>query len=153
MFAPYHYLTSEIHQAAQCFGLWANGHLASFVATIHLVSSMCRDIKRGHRAVTLPDWQGLGLNMVLGDTLGAAYKAVGKRMRVYPAHPSFVRTFQRSSVWRQTHIAGTYDHAQPRRVLASGEVIRANGQRPNATFEFCGPAMPLKEAQALLATG
>lgn len=134
MFAPYHYLTAQVHAGAKMFGLWANGRLASLAALLWVPVSHGKDagtvIIQVSRLVTLPDWQGLGLAMVLVDALGAEHTLAGKRLRTYPAHPSLISAFTRSKHWRQTKEAGFRQQA--------GKQLKVGG-RPCATFEYCGP--------------
>ena len=146
MFAPFHYLTGELNKCAQCFGLWANGSLASFVGIIHKPHPIAKNIKGISRAVTLPDWQGLGLIFHLMDTVAAAYKAKGFRMRMYPAHPQFVRAF-RKEVWRCDKLPGKRT-APPKATSTVG--ANNHNQRPCAVFEFIGPAMSAAEAAELI---
>lgn len=126
-----------MHQAAQCFGLWAEGRLAAFAATIH------RPVSQGttspiwgvQRLVTLPDWQGLGLAMVLVAAVGADYRAGGMRLHTYPAHPALIRSFDRSAAWRlasKPQMRGTNRRTKG----ATGTF----GGRPCAVFEYIGPA-------------
>lgn len=136
MFAPFHYLTGELHVGARCFGLWADGRLAAFSGNIPVpVSSGDRkgeSIWRVSRLVTLPDWQGLGLAMVLVDVLGAEYKAAGKRLRTYPAHPALVRSFDKSPRWTMIKAPGGFS------TMNTG--VGNFGGRPCAVFEYQGEA-------------
>lgn len=143
MFAPYHYMSAELHRGARCFGLWANGRLATFSGVVHFPHPTVRDIFRISRTVTLPDWQGIGLAFLLNDTLGSAVKALGRRLRSYPAHPAFVRAHERSPNWRKTKEAGEFS--------AKSSLSGGMGGRPCAVFEYCGEAMPPRDAQRLLA--
>jgi ABC-type lipoprotein export system ATPase subunit len=134
MFAPYHYLSADLHAGAKCYGLWAGETLASFAALLPLPVSSGRrkgeTIARVSRLVTLPDWQGLGLAMVLCDALGADHVAAGKRLRMYPAHPALVRSFDRSKNWALKKAPGQFSS------LSSDGTM---GGRPCAVFEYCGP--------------
>lgn len=144
LFAPFHYLTAGLHKAAKCYGLYADGTLASFGAVLHRPHPSVRDIKGLSRLVTLPDFQGLGLAMILCDRLGSAYRAVGLRFHTYPAHPHLIRVFGRSQCWRLRKKAGVFSMKDFR--SASG----ANaGQRPCAIFEYKGPSMNQDEAERL----
>jgi ABC-type lipoprotein export system ATPase subunit len=143
VFAPYHYMNADMHRAARCFGLWANGRLAAFAGVLHRMHPTVHDIMAVSRLVTLPDWQGLGLAFVLADELGAAFAGVKKRLRTYPAHPSLVRAFERSAKWKQTKEAGTFS--------SKNTGVGRFGGRPCGTFEFCGETMPPRDAQRLLA--
>lgn len=107
------------------------------------------------RVVTLPDWQGLGLAFALIDTVGGAYKAVGKRLNNYPAHPAFIRAHDRSKAWqligrpgfKMSQRGGT---DKGRRNMAENMSGWNAGSRPCATFRYIGPALELEHARQLL---
>jgi len=150
LFAPFHYLTAKMHRAARCYVLHVGGRPAAFAGMLH------RPISRGSgndapiwgcaRLVTLPDWQGLGLAFVLIDSIGAAYKACDKRIRTYPAHVALIRAFDRSSAWRILKRPGKFTPVR------KGGDQQDWGGRPNAVFEYHGPAMSDKTAAAAFVT-
>lgn len=144
MFAKYHYMSADLHPGARCFGLWANGHLAAFAGVLHFPHPKVRDISSVSRLVTLPDWQGLGLAHVLAEQVGSAARGVGRRLRTYPAHPSLIRSFDKSKIWRLEKRPGTFQPATG----ATG-IKGAQSQRPCAVFEYCGAGLPIAEARAL----
>ena len=146
LFAPFHYISASLNKAAQCFGLWVDESLTSFCGILHRPHAVVRDIVGVSRVVTLPDWQGLGLAMALVDTLGAAYAGIGKRLRQYPNHPAFVRSYQRSSVWVSVKEHGDFS---PRR--GDSSTVGGFGGKACAVFEYRGKAMPTEEARRLLA--
>lgn len=147
IFAPYHYLTGELNRAAKCFGLWANGRLASFAAVLHKPHPVAKNIKAVSRVVTLPDWQGLGLAFVLLETLGSAYKSQGFRFCNYPSHPQFVRA-HKATMWKCNKKPGkaTSPYSPKTSTMSKGTAK----QRPCAVFEYIGPAMERNEAKRLI---
>ena len=150
LFAPFHYLTAELHSAALCYVLFIDGYPASFAAILHRPHPTAPNIKGLSRGVTLPDYQGLGLAFVLFDTLGAAHKKIGNRLRLYPAHPSFVRSADRSVNWLLKKKPGVFGKFNANSGGGKSAAFVFGG-RPNAIFEYCGPAMTDKaQAQALI---
>lgn len=119
LFSRYHYLTNELSKVAACYVLLANGHPASFAGLMPRPHPKNPNIIGVSRNVTLPDWQGLGLAFVLCETLGAALKTVGKVLHHYPAHPSFIRSLDKSPNWEMIQEPGniakklTGNHALP----------------------------------------
>lgn len=137
-FAPFHYLTKELHRSARCFALSTGGQMAAFAGMLYRPHPKVRDIMGCSRLVTLPDFQGLGLAMALIDVLGAAYRAIGQRVHTYPAHPALVRTFDRSAVWAL--------HKRPGRFDSKGRGLERFGGRPCAVFEYAG--LPMSDSRA-----
>lgn len=151
LFAPFHYMSADLSTAARCYGLWAGGRLASFAGVLHRPHPKCDDIKGVARLVTLPDWQGLGLAMILVGKLGAAHKGVGMRLRTYPAHPALIHSFDRAKDWKLTQrpMAATSSRSGGKSTLGSD--WNQAGGRYNAVFEYCGPSMPGSEAEKVIA--
>jgi len=145
LFAPYHYLTAELNKVARCFAITVGDSMASFAGILPFPHPTAKNIVRCSRLVTLPDFQGLGLAMALIDELGAAYRAVGKRLRTYPAHPALVRSFDRSPRWVMHKRPGTFQN----RNRSTTRPMEWGG-RPCAVFEYSGPAMDRGAATALL---
>jgi ABC-type lipoprotein export system ATPase subunit len=154
LFAPFHYLTADLHVAARCFALFVNDQIAAFAGMLHRPHPKVRDIIGCSRLVTLPDWQGLGLAMILIEKLGGAYKAIGKRVHTYPAHPSLTRSFDKSSSWKMEKRPGKIFSASGNRLRAlQGESVSgasALGGRPCAVFSYQGFAMDTTSAEGLI---
>ena len=144
-FAPYHYLSADLHRSARCYAAHVNGEPVAFNALLFRPHPKVRDIIGSSRTVCLPDWQGLGLAMAMGDVLGSALKALGYRFHRYPAHPAFIRAHDRSKMWAMVQAPGR---------LNAGQGERGEGQmggRPCAVFRYVGPAMAdVAHARALI---
>lgn len=146
LFSPFHYLTAELNHSAVCFVLFANGQPAAFAGVLHRPHAKAKNIKGLSRLVTLPDWQGLGLALILAEKLGAAYHATGSRFRTYPAHPALIRAFGKWPSWGLTKRGGDFS---ARKGLTS-TAVGTFGGRPCATFEYIGEPMELGEAKRVL---
>lgn len=158
LFAPFHYLTKELHKAAACYVLFVDGEPAAFGGVLHRPHPKVKDIRGLSRLVTLPDWQGLGLAFVLTDKLAAAYKTQGYRFRTYPAHPALIRSFDRSPEWALKIKPGATRNSGRANARNSGRADHGGmsrekwlqGSRSNAVFEWAGDALLAEEAAALL---
>jgi ABC-type ATPase involved in cell division len=159
LFAPFHYLTNELHKAAACFVLFVKDYPASFAGVLHRPHAKIDDIKGVSRLVTLPDYQGLGLAMILADQLGAAYKAQGYRLHTYPAHPSLVRSFDRSPRWAMKKKPGVFSPSlgktsglkNANRTSPEDDTKKWHmGSRPCAVFQYVGPMIERASADKLL---
>jgi len=148
LFAPFHYLTRDLHPGSTCWALFVEGEPAAFAAVNHRPHPKVKGIHGISRGVTLPDWQGLGLMMLLISELGALYRAVGFELRSYPAHPGWVRSHDRSPLWRMDKRPGVYSS---RTDGPNAELGKRFGGRPNAVFTYVGPAADDVEAQRAFA--
>lgn len=146
LFAPFHYLTNELHKAARCFGLFVGNQIAAFAGLLHRPHPKVKDIIGISRLVTLPDWQGLGLAMILCDALGSAYKAINKRLHMYPSHPALIRSFDKSAQWKLEKKPGTYSSRDGSTSTLKG----VSHSRPCAVFSYAGQKMDINQARQLL---
>ena len=152
LFSPFHYLTATLNPAARCYGLFVEGNIAAIAGLIFRPDTgHGRPIWGISRVVTLPDFQGLGLAFVLMDTVASWYKAMLRRVHMYPAHPSFVRAFDRSPKWALRkkpgtyyESAGRYRHDAKRNFTG---IVGTQGGRPCAVFSYEGPAGDEEEAR------
>lgn len=101
MFAPHHYLSSQLLNSAQCFAAYLDGQPVAFTSYAHFMHAKVRNIKMGHRLVVLPDFQGLGIASRLEDWLGQHLADQGFRYRNVVAHPGMIALYQRSPRWRE----------------------------------------------------
>lgn len=151
LFAPFHYLSADLNKSARCYGLFANGTLAAFAGVLPRPHPKVKDIRGVSRLVTLPDWQGLGLAPILADSLGAAYRAAGYRLRTYPAHPALIRSFDKSEKWKMVKEPGVFSPPTGNQKLKRQGIengIGSMGGRPCAVFEYSAAANP--EAKELV---
>lgn len=148
VFAPYHYMSKDLNKAARCFAAFVNGRPVAFTGVMHVPHPDNPKIKGISRTVTLPDWQGLGLSFILNECIGSAYKACGFTFRNYPAHPGFIRSHDRSPAWRLlSKPVSNLKNGKAKGTISSPQT---SGGRPCATFEYCGPSMPMSEAVQFL---
>lgn len=150
LFAPFHYLTPELHRAAACYVLFVEDTPAAFAGVLHRPHAVVGNLKGVSRLVTLPDWQGLGLAFALVDRLGAAYVAQGWELSTYPAHPALIRAFDRSRAWEMRQRPGNPLNASPSGQRFQARVGWKQGARPSAVFRYAGPAMSEQDAACLV---
>jgi GNAT superfamily N-acetyltransferase len=136
-------MSAELNHAAQCYCLFVGESPAVIGAMLYRPSAQSNNVWGLSRIVTLPDYQGLGLAFVLMDTLGAAFAALGQRMRTYPAHPALIHAFDKSEKWALKKQPGFSGNASKQKL--SGAAGFRFGGRPNATFEWVGAPMENRE--------
>jgi len=149
LFAPFHYMSHELHTAAQCYCLFIDDAPAVIGAMLHRPHRLVSDIWGLSRIVTLPDFQGMGLAFVLMDRLAEAFSACGKRFHAYPAHPALINSFKRSPNYKMVHDAG-FRTPNARYIKGTAHkglgVAGKFGGRPCAVFQYVGPKMEDRSA-------
>lgn len=150
MFAPHHYLTSELSPAAFCFVASWRGIPVAFDAWLPFVGALKdrRRARRGHRTVCLPDYQGVGIGNALFTFCASLWKGLGYRAFSCTGHPAEMRTRARSPHWKMTRPPGhtARDTGKHAGTMAKR---RATG-RLTASFEYIGPALDARLAQSIL---
>jgi ABC-type uncharacterized transport system YnjBCD ATPase subunit len=149
-FARFHYMTASLHRAAKCFVLYVDEQPASFLGMLYRPHPRVGNVWGGSRGVTLPDFQGLGLQFALNDIVASAFKTKGLRVRHYPAHPGYIRSFDRSPRWSLAKKPGLRDKSRQTAGSRDGEMTGVFGGRPCAVFEYVGPAASKADADMLL---
>jgi ABC-type ATPase involved in cell division/GNAT superfamily N-acetyltransferase len=154
MFAQHHYLTTNIHEAAQCAVALISQKPVAFTSWLHLPHPRVRNFKREHRTVVLPDYQGCGIGAALSRTIGAICKASGFRFVSTTSHPSFIRHRAASPDWRTTRVPSNVKFPSSSRVSCMAGLARSYSVlRRTASFEYVGAAWPDRDEAALFMRG
>lgn len=147
MFRQHHYLSTEIHQAAQCFvASWKEDPVA-FASFVHFPHPSSRFIKREHRTVCLPDFQGVGIGNALSDTIAGLCRAMGYRYMSITTHPAMIRARARSKNWKMIAKPNAQSKTFPSEIRSGNSGGIAN--RLRASFEYVGPKMDHDKAVEL----
>lgn len=143
VFRRHHYLDSEVNRSAVCFGAFWRDRLVAFNAWLPLVSGTRANTKRGHRTVTLPDYQGVGIGNALSEYCAALWRGLGYGAVSRTSHPSMIAHRSRSPLWRMTVKPSFSARNQGTKTAFNAAASTA---RYSAGFEYVGPALPADEA-------
>lgn len=140
LFRGHHYLSRSLNCTARCFMATWNGTPVGFASYLHLPGKDKR-LKREHRTVVLPDFQGVGIGNALSEWLGGHVRGLGFRFVSTTSHPAMIRHRLKSAKWRRTSKIGHKNgHSgatkSGTRMKASGSATRITG-----SFEYVGPAI------------
>jgi len=145
LFSPHHYLAANLHRDSRCWVAAVNGAPAAFCGVLQQPHPIAKHLRRVHRVVVLPDFQGLGLALRLLDVVGAWARTVGYRLLLQSAHPALVRAQAKSPAWRMRH-APRFEN----RKSANGKTGTRDSFRRVASFEYIGERWPsVIEARAM----
>jgi ABC-type lipoprotein export system ATPase subunit len=147
LFKQHHYLDAGINKSAWCFLAQINGRPAAFSAWLNHFGKTKRPMRKEHRTVCLPDFQGVGVGNALSVHVASMWSALGWDATSTTSHPAMIRSRNASPLWKMIR--------SPQRTVDKNkkearEMRRASG-RLSAGFRYVGPAMDLDEAKRLLA--
>ena len=99
MFAKHHYLSHSHNNAAHVYLATINDEIAGFLSVLHLPNKDPR-IKKVHRLVILPDYQGAGFGIKFLNEIGEIYKKEKWRFTITTSSPSLIFTLKNNILWR-----------------------------------------------------
>lgn len=91
-------MNTELSPSSANFGAYIGDKIVGFLAVINFPSK--RPIKKVHRLVVLPDYQGIGIGVRLNDFVAEHYKKNGKTYCITTSTPALVHSFARNKRWK-----------------------------------------------------
>lgn len=145
LFRKHHYLDTKLNTSARCFVAFLDDTPVAFTAVLHFPHPQDRRIKREHRTVCLPDFQGVGIGNAMSDYVASMCKAVGYRYMSQTSHPAMIGSRNKSKNWKMTRKPSRISSAHS--ATSGRRSWRVQTQRNTASFEYVGPALDADEAR------
>lgn len=139
IFSKHHYLTATLHRAARCFVAFVDQSPVAFHSYLPAVGFP--NTWRGHRSVTLPDYQGAGIGNALITYLAGMWAGLGARVLRITGHPAEIASAKRSPQWRMIRKPSMTGKD------VGGKVRQHATTRLTASFEYAGAALPREQAE------
>lgn len=127
MFSKYHYLSSSHNNAANVFIATINNEIAGFLSVLHFPHPKSKNIKKVHRLVVLPDYQGAGFGIMFLNEIGKIYKKQKQRYIITTSAPSLINALKKNKLW----ICNRYG-----RTKESGGVLNNTTSKERITVSF-----------------
>jgi len=99
MFSKFHYLDSSLLKTAACYVAILDNIIVGFCAVIHFPHPSSKMMKRIHRIVVLPDYQGIGIGKLLLNTVCQKYKIEKFKMFLTTSNFAMVKALYNSQNW------------------------------------------------------
>lgn len=122
MFAKHHYLSHTHNNAAHCYIATINNEIAGFLSILHLPHPKAKNIKKVHRLVILPDYQGAGFGIKFLEEIGKIYKKNKWRYTIVTSAPSLIFALKKSKNWICKHYG---------RLIAKSGIIHGSSDKNN----------------------
>jgi ABC-type Mn2+/Zn2+ transport system ATPase subunit/GNAT superfamily N-acetyltransferase len=110
MFAKHHYLSHSHNNAANVFIATVNDEVAGFLSVLHFPHPNAKNIKKVHRLVILPDYQGAGIGIKFLNEIGYFYKKEKQRYTIVTSAPSLIKVLKKCKKWRCNHYGRNKAH-------------------------------------------
>lgn len=101
-FGRYHYLNREHNNEARTFVATLNGDLCAFVSLLYFAHPKVKNVMRVHRAVVLPDFQGIGIGTAVLNYIAQYVTTEGKRVTICTSNPAMICALKKSPSWKAT---------------------------------------------------
>jgi GNAT superfamily N-acetyltransferase len=126
MFAKHHYLSHSHNNAANVFVATVNDEIAGFISILHL-PNIDKTIKKVHRLVILPDYQGAGIGLRLLNEVGKVYKKEKWRFTITTSSPSLIYALKKNTLWRCNSFGRGTEHKGLKDMRKTGATSRLIG--------------------------
>lgn len=99
MFAKHHYLSHTHNNAANVFIAMINDEIAGFLSVLHFPHPKIKNMKKVHRLVILPDYQGAGFGIKFLNEIGLIYRKQKQRFVIMTSAPSLINALKNNNNW------------------------------------------------------
>jgi predicted acetyltransferase len=124
MFAKHHYLSHTHNNAANVFIATINDQVAGFLSVLHFPHPKTKNMKKVHRLVILPDYQGAGFGLLFLNEIGKIYQEQKQRFTIVTSAPSLIHALKKSNKWALTSYGRKKSHGGMRKVGNMGSANR-----------------------------
>jgi ABC-type nitrate/sulfonate/bicarbonate transport system ATPase subunit len=133
MFSKHHYLSHTHNNAAKVFIATINDEIAGFLSALHFPHPKIKNMKKVHRLVILPDYQGAGFGIKFLNEVGNIFKKNKYRYSITTSAPSLIYALKKSNKWVCKRIGRQKTHNSN----SNGKVGRISSEnRLTANFEM-----------------
>jgi len=132
MFAKHHYLSHSHNNAARVFIAMINEEVVGFLSVLHFPHPKVKNMKKVHRLVILPDYQGAGFGIKFLNEIGNIYKKEKQRYNIVTSSPSLINALKKSKEWNATRFSRTSSQSKGSTV---GN-MQTSSNRITASFEL-----------------
>ena len=99
-FRRYHYLNTDLSRSAKCFALYNDiGDSIAFLAYLHQMHPIIKNLKRVSRLVVLPDYQGIGIGTSFLETIAKHIIENGFEFDITTSAKNLILALHRKNQW------------------------------------------------------
>lgn len=138
IFKKHHYLSHSHNNAARVFIATLNGNLCAFSSILPFPHPKKKGFWKGHRTVVLPDFQGLGISMILTKFVCNLLKSEGKGWITTTSNPARIKGLQKDKDFVCTHIGRLSDGGGSSKIQNKYVKGSTSCERITVSFKYIG---------------
>ena len=138
IFGKHHYLSHSHNNAARVFIATLNGDLCAFESILPFPHPVKKNFWKGHRSIVLPDFQGLGITMVMTRFICKLLKSEGKGYITTSSHPTYIHILKKCKDFRCTRIGRKCSGSGSGKIQNKYKKGSISSARITASFEYIG---------------
>ena len=138
IFRKYHYLSHSHNNAARVFVATLNGQLCAFTSMLPFPHPKKKNFWKEHRTVVLPDFQGLGIGLILCNYVAQLFVNDGKGVITTTSNPAKIVSLKNSPLWITTRIGRASSGSVSGRIQNKFVKGSTSCARITASFEYIG---------------
>jgi len=131
-FKDFHYLSHDHNNAAHKYVCEIKGVSVAWCSVLHFPHPKVKNMKRIHRIVVKPDYQGIGIGIRFLNEIAEMYKSQKYRIALVTSSPAFIHGLQKCKNWIMTRKPSRLQNTAKSGVLAG----TTSDMRLTASFEF-----------------
>jgi len=134
-FMEFHYLSHNHNNAAHRYIAEINGDSVAWCSVLHFPHPKVKNMKRIHRIVVKPDFQGIGLGRLFLNQIASKYKRNNMRVRIITGSPAFISSLRGDNNWAMTSSPARM-HKCGNKKTYNNISAKSSANRITATFEY-----------------
>ena len=131
-FMDFHYLSHEHNNSSHKYICEIGSEPVAWCSVLHFPHPHVKNMKRIHRIVVKPDYQGIGLGAKFMSEIATKYKKEKNRISLVTSSPAFIHGLKNSKNWIMTRKPSRLQNTAKSGILAGS----TSDARLTATFEF-----------------
>ena len=133
-FMQFHYLTHDHNKSAHKYIAEINGEPVAWCSVLHFPHPKVKNMKKLHRTVVKPDYQGIGIGYKMRLTVASMYKDKGFRVTTTTSSPALIHAMNKKNDWVMTRAPSRTAKTSNKGVLKGS----TSAKRLTASFEYVG---------------
>ena len=134
LFKEFHYLSATHNTAAHKYIAEINGQPVAWCSVLHFPHPKVKNMKKLHRTVVRPDYQGIGLGSMLRKVIAKTYKEKNFRVTTAISSPALINSMKNDKSWVMTRKPSRVSNTSDKGVMKGS----TSNKRLTASFEFTG---------------